>query len=68
MLHISHHTGGLARAACACAKVAIRYGSGAAVERTRDHQTMWKTIGGLSLLCAVFISLLISLAIVGLKA
>jgi hypothetical protein len=29
---------------------------------------MWKTIGYLSLLCAVFIALLITLSIVGLKA
>jgi hypothetical protein len=29
---------------------------------------MWKTIGYLSLLCAVFISLLITLSIVGLKS
>lgn len=29
---------------------------------------MWKTIGYLSLLCAVFIALLITLSIVGLKS
>jgi hypothetical protein len=29
---------------------------------------MWKTIGTLSLACAIFISLLVTLSIVGLKA